>query len=350
MAFHTHVSAKWTHALPVVFTKHRLVYTTQLWRVSFLNCGDICIYNAVSTVCRPDLVDRNTDADKLGEPRHRDPGSINKRAGPHARVLLRIIRLIMASEQSVFAFFGATGGCANACLALTLKNGYRATALARTPSKLTNMLKEQGLDEQTINSNLDIVEGSITDVTAVKRTLFPNNKLVSKIVFGIGGTPKLQLSLFTPITLDNPTVCTDGVNSISKALRDVYEQNGDVGKPLIVVVSSTGTKGAKDIPKAYTFWYHGLLSVPHSDKTNMEKAVLYSASELFNGTVIVRPTLLTGDQNISSADQSKVKAGTEKNPAIGYTISRADVGQWIFDQVINVNSSNWVGEKVTLTT
>ncbi|KAA8905524.1 hypothetical protein TRICI_005271 [Trichomonascus ciferrii] len=254
----------------------------------------------------------------------------------------------MASEQGVIAFFGATGGCANACLALTLKNGYKATALARTPLKLTNMLKEQGIDEETISSNLDIVEGSISDVSAVTKTLFPNNRLVSKIVFGIGGTPKLQLSLLTPITIDNPTVCTDGISSITKALSDIREQNGDQGKPVIAVVSSTGTKGAEDIPIAFKFWYHGLLSVPHNDKTNMERAIL-SASDVFNGTVIVRPTLLTGSQDISSADQSKLKVGTEKNPAIGYTVSRADVGQWIFEQVVNVNSSKWIGEKVSLT-
>lgn len=252
-------------------------------------------------------------------------------------------------DDGAIAFFGATGGCANACLAFSLKNGYKAVALARTPSKLTNMLKEQGIDESTLNSNLEIVEGSIADVSAVKKTLFPNNQLVSKIVSGIGGAPKFKLSLSTPVTLENPNVCTEGINSIINVLKDVYKQNGEVQKPLITVVSSTGTTGcsARDIPVGYWFWYHAMLSVPHKDKKEMEDTLL-SASNLFSGTVIVRPTLLTGEQNISTAKQSKLKVGTESKPAIGYTISRADVGHWMYEQVINVPSSKWVGEKVSL--
>jgi len=35
--------------------------------------------------------------------------------------------------------------------------------------------------------------------------------------------------------------------------------------------------------------------------------------------------------------------------AIGYKISREDVGLWIFEECVNANGSKWKGKMVTLT-
>jgi putative NADH-flavin reductase len=66
------------------------------------------------------------------------------------------------------AFFGATGGCAGSCLAAALKGGYICTALARTPSKLENVLLSRGVDKTIMASNLKVVCGDVRDIEAVK--------------------------------------------------------------------------------------------------------------------------------------------------------------------------------------
>lgn len=68
-------------------------------------------------------------------------------------------------------------------------------------------------------------------------------------------------------------------------------------------------------------------------------------SESISGWVIVRPSLLTDGPALG---ERKVRVGREAKPAVGYTISREDVGGWIFDNFVKAGGS-WVGEKVSLT-
>jgi hypothetical protein len=76
------------------------------------------------------------------------------------------------------------------------------------------------------------------------------------------------------------------------------------------------------------------------------------------GFVIVRPTLLF-DGDMLGMD--KIRAGWETHPeavnanetsapgpAIGYMIPRADVGLWIFEEVMR-NGGDWANKCVTLT-
>jgi hypothetical protein len=44
-----------------------------------------------------------------------------------------------------------------------------------------------------------------------------------------------------------------------------------------------------------------------------------------------------------------VRAGREGEPAVGYTISRNDVGKWILEEVVKERGEKWRGEKVSLT-
>lgn len=63
--------------------------------------------------------------------------------------------------------------------------------------------------------------------------------------------------------------------------------------------------------------------------------------------VVVRPSLLT---NGPALGKEKVRVGTEYAPSVGYTISREDVGNWVFENVVGSEErERWVGEKVCLT-
>ncbi|RHZ51680.1 hypothetical protein CDV55_100275 [Aspergillus turcosus] len=256
------------------------------------------------------------------------------------------------------AYFGATGGCANACLALSLKQGLKAVALARTPKKLHDMLLAQGISEEIIGANLIIIQGDVTDVAAVKKTLMSGDerKIVGKIVSGVGARPVFQLSLTTPIKMDNPHICQKAIESIIKALGEIYAEYPDerLRKPVITVISSTGVDGPYDVPFGYQWLFSVVLAVPHIDKRKLEEllradALKDESSRVFGGGVIVRPTLLVGDHRIASAKSKKLRVGTEESPTIGYTAHRACVGQWIFEQVVNKTEVDWLGKVVTLT-
>ncbi|KAL2218559.1 hypothetical protein M432DRAFT_632116 [Thermoascus aurantiacus ATCC 26904] len=226
----------------------------------------------------------------------------------------------MSPSNSTIAFFGATGGCTNACLAHTLRAGHHTVALARTPAKLTSQLLSQGLSPATLDTQLRIVQGDAR----------PGGqpRLVEKIVSGIGGTLFLQRknSLVLRLTLDNPTITEDTTKALLTALRDIYARypslssNNRNSKPLLTVISTTGlSKNPNDVPLLFRPMYHTLLAE--------------SSQRLFRGVIVVRPSLLIGDHSITTGKWWRtLQIGTEEKPAVGYT-ARADVGEWIFEEV-----------------
>ena len=74
----------------------------------------------------------------------------------------------------------------------------------------------------------------------------------------------------------------------------------------------------------------------------MEKAIV----EQTDHSVIVRPSLLT---NGKARGGKKIRVGTEEKPAVGYTISREDVGLWVFENLLKGDGETYVGQKVTIT-
>ncbi|KAK9323501.1 hypothetical protein V1517DRAFT_320006 [Lipomyces orientalis] len=262
-------------------------------------------------------------------------------------------------SNSTIAIFGATGGCANATLVRSLLAGYDVSALARTPAKLTSQLLAQGLPQETLDQHLTIVQGDATNVEDVKRALLLDGKLVSFIVSGLGGKPVLQKSLRTPVTLDNPHIGAIYAETFLNALREICAENPSAAatKPLLAYVSTTGiSNGPEDVPFWFRFLYHIVLAVPHVDKRKMESIFMShmaqpEASErLLRGVVGVRASLLTGGIDYKSGKGWKtLRVGTEEKPAVGYTIARADVGEWIFEEVVKEDGGEWVGNSVTLT-
>lgn len=296
--------------------------------------------------------------------------------------------------MTTIAFFGATGGCANACLTYTLLNGYNARALARTPSKLTTLLLSQpGITQEILSRQLEIIEGDATDVESITKTLITNSgpsstpngacTLVTSIISGLGGTPtmsftkeskcatiQMRMPALPHIELSNPHITEQATRALLAALAKIaserfasFEAYRDVA-PRVTVISTTGNSpGNEDVPVLFRPMYSILLPIPHADKLQMEKLLdkevgLGHAGVLAAGVVVVRPSLLTGDHRVPVCEGDeggqgvglgKVRSGTERNPAIGYTISRALVGEWIFEETIK-GEGRWVGEKVTITT
>ncbi|KFY15101.1 hypothetical protein V492_02229 [Pseudogymnoascus sp. VKM F-4246] len=111
-------------------------------------------------------------------------------------------------------------------------------------------------------------------------------------------------------------------------------------KPTVVAISSTGISDfGRDIPLAMVPLYHWLLAVPHADKKAMEVALsegVMSESPVLGGFVVIRPSFLT-DGAVKGVAEVKVGVESAKgveNLAVGYTISRGDVGNWIFEEVL----------------
>lgn len=269
----------------------------------------------------------------------------------------------MSSPNPTVAFLGATGGCTLASLIHTLRAGYHCTALARTPSKLTALLLSQGLSQAKLDAQLTIHTGDALDVAAVKATLSSSpTHLVRTIITGLGGRPVLTFRPLHPLQiagLDNPTICASAAKTLISALQEIYTTTPTLraSKPLCIFISSTGiTSGPQDVPWSMRFLYHQMLALPHADKKNMESAfrdnMARSAENdrVFRNIVGIRPTLLSGGTGVEDrVGLDKIRAGTEKKPAMGYSIKRADVGEWIFTNVIANESGKWEGEMVSLT-
>lgn len=249
------------------------------------------------------------------------------------------------------AFLGATGGCVGHCLAHALQSGqYNCRALARTPSKLTASLASKGVNPDAL-ARLTIIPGDAKDIEAVKKLLTPeDNSTVSAIVSGIGSTPVLQWS-WMPVTIADPTLCTTTMKTLFAALA-ALESTG-MTRPDVVAVSTTGiTSGPRDVPFLLVPLYHWLLHAPHQDKRDMEKMLWDETKKVAKERVtrrfvIVRPTLLTDGKS----GLAKVRWGWEGRPAVGYTIGRPDVGQWIFEYALQegLEGKGSVGKDVAVT-
>lgn len=269
--------------------------------------------------------------------------------------------------KPTLSFFGATGGCSGNALAHALRNGYTASALARTPQKLIDALeKEHQIPTATISSNLTIVKGSVSDISAIKETLAPKGVPASIIVTGIGAAPTFTWNPLSPFVMDQPTICGDASVAMLTALRELRREGviAEGQKPFVCVVSTTGISTIHDdVPFVLKPLYHVLLKVPHMDKVNQERNYALATNETGSDAPIdnfcfVRPTLLADGK---PKGVEAVKAGWGRHPdaalsavdgdgpgpACGYLINRSDVGAWIFENAVR-NPEKWKGKCVSL--
>ena len=256
----------------------------------------------------------------------------------------------MANDKPLIAFYGATGGSTISALVPALKAGYDCTARAyptssptkpslttplpvvRNPSKLTALLFEHRVPPSALEAHLTISQGDVLNASDCKKSLTLNSRTADIIISGIG----------VPPTGPEITVCTTAANNILSALPSL-PPTASGKKPLFIALSTTGiSDGPRDVPLVCAPLYHWFLANPHRDKKNMEKAIV----EQTNHFTIVRPSLLT---NGKARRGKKIRVGTEEKPAVGYTISREDVGLWVFEHLVKGDGEKYAGQKITIT-
>ena len=263
--------------------------------------------------------------------------------------------------------------------------------MVRSPPKLHALLHQHDVTVPT--ANLAVIQGSIDDAAAVRRTLIvasssapdtPNpspdgdadGELVDFIVSGVGGTPRFDNPLRP--TLDNPTICQDAVRAVLDACRALQSQGLAAGsgfdstgapggdhtamtqsqkeekkkkKPYLVVVSTTGIASKRDIPIAMIPLYHWMLKVPHEDKRVMEEIIRgemrreKEGERALSGYTIIRPSLLMSCEGVGAG---KIRFGVDDDAAVGDTISRTDVGAWMFERLVE-GKGEFEGSVVSLT-
>ncbi|KAH7305234.1 hypothetical protein B0I35DRAFT_516441 [Stachybotrys elegans] len=270
----------------------------------------------------------------------------------------------MTSSKKTIACFGATGGCVGAALAHALKNDHHCTALARDPQKLRHALtNEHDVPASTIEQLLTIVEGDVKDTTAVTRALIsPSNPdaIVDIILSGIGAYPTFQFSIRQPFPLTDPTISETAIQTIFQVLSGLYAASKPdfpsgkaVEKPLLVAISTAGCGRRRSVPLSIYLPYHYFLGSPLADKKRMEALIQRDYAAHVRDFVIMRPLFLTegeakGDGAIRIGWEWGVESikpnVNEPGPAIGYSISKKDVGLWIFTNL--VTQSGWEGKCV----
>lgn len=207
------------------------------------------------------------------------------------------------------------------------------------------------MSAEALDNHLTIVEGNVKDVEAVKKALQLNGQVVDTVVCGIGGTPTLQWSIMTPVTLTDPKICQDAGATIIQALTQLKP----AVKPLLVLVSTTGIppKGMpRDEPLLMSPLYRWFLHIPHVDKRKLEEELtahmrMPEDQRGIRGYVAVKPSLLMdGD----GQGLEKVRHGVENKPAVGYTIQRKDIGLFMCEQLIKKDVPNeWLGKGISVT-
>ncbi|KAK4150691.1 oxidoreductase AflX [Chaetomidium leptoderma] len=254
----------------------------------------------------------------------------------------------MSSPKTIL-FLGATGGVGLSTLRRSLAANHTCVALCRTPSKLSAEFPNNNPP-----ANLHLVQGDALDADVLARCLLvgpapsSDRRLVDTIIFSIGGRPTLR-------GMSDPHVCENGMAALLRALREVMTTKSATTTkpkppPRLVAVSTTGiTDQARDIPLPMVPLYKGLLHTPHKDKKAMERLVMDAGVETVAWTLI-RGSLYTN----GPATEGLVREGMEDpvtgvvtSTAVGYTISREDVGKWVFENCVE-GGTKWVGKAAVL--
>lgn len=250
----------------------------------------------------------------------------------------------MTSSPKAIFFLGATGGCAFAALVQSLAAGYKCIALCRDPSRLTAKLSPEQQQQ------VQIRQGNAHDAEVVRSCLVhPSDpsRLVDHVVSSIGN-PMTWEGIIHP----DRDVCSKGMVVLLGVIAELRKQ-GVTGRPRTVAVSSTGlSEIARDVPLAMVPLYRMILAPAHRDKRGMEAALFASGEDW----TVVRPSALTGGEG----GKRPVRAGLEdpvartvESKAVGYTISREDVGRWVFDNIIDGDKRDdggkWVQRVATVT-
>ena len=250
------------------------------------------------------------------------------------------------TTPKVILFLGATGGVGLSTLRRSLAAGHTCIALCRTPSKLSALLSSS---TSPTPSNLHLVQGDAHDAAVLAANLVsPLNPSVPvhTIIFSIGARPTLR-------GMSDPHVCEKGMEALLSALRSTSSSRSNA-KVRLAAVSSTGISDhARDLPLLMTPLYKILLHTAHKDKKAMERLVM-GAGDVADWT-LVRGSLYTDGPEtpagvVREGMEDPVTGRVEGAMAVGYTISREDVGRGVFENcVVPGAGEKWVGKAAVVT-
>lgn len=241
----------------------------------------------------------------------------------------------MSSSSKTIAFFGASTGVGLSALKHTLAAGHHCIALCRNPSKLTAIFPP------STTPNLKLVQGNARDVAAVSKCLVADNgKLVDEIISTLGS------ALTSTMGMEQPDICAKGMETLLAALTQL-RRDGATGRPHIVSVGTTGmSRFGRDVPLLMIPVYATLVKNPIKDK-KISEGLLVDSGESY--TIVHASMLTDGETN------KKIRVGIEdpkkgrESMAIGYNISREDVGKWIADHLVLQLEGNYVQKIVVVT-
>lgn len=242
----------------------------------------------------------------------------------------------MSSTTKTVAFLGASTGVGLSALKHTLAAGHACVALARVPSRITDVLP---LDK---NPNLTVIQGNAHDLEVVSRLLRKDaTSTVDAIITTIGAKPTGPT-----MAIDDPKVCQRGMDTLLQALAQL-RRDGVQGRPLIVPCGTTGaSRFGRDYPITMTPMYRWVIKVPLADKVVMEDK-LFSSGEDFT---MVRASLLTNGES-----DARIRVGVEdpvkgrETEEIGFKISREDAGRWIAQNLVLAKENKYLNKIASIT-
>ncbi|KAJ1302168.1 hypothetical protein OPQ81_000996 [Rhizoctonia solani] len=219
-----------------------------------------------------------------------------------------------------------------------LAKGHTCTLLLRRPD---GMQADPSMNEYIRNGSAKLVRGDALVQEDVQKVWDVANSdgQVDLIFFGIGGEPKLSLTkgaIITPVDLTT--------RSMSILLSVVQESTV---RPRLVTISSNGLDDRSHslLPFPLRILYGWLLRIPHEDKIGLENNVKQATSREgwleARNSVIVRPALLTSGKCAADTKKDGYRIGEELVNA--WTISRADVGHFVVEKVVE-DWDRWAGK------
>jgi hypothetical protein len=225
------------------------------------------------------------------------------------------------------------------------------------------LISEHSVRLATIDRYLTIHEGdakSASDLAYALINPLDETFLVDIIYYSLGIYPVWQFSLVQPFVLPDPTFCETTMarlfSSIDQLQTQGIKSSVSGQKPLLIATSSTASRNiTRSVPFLMVPFYAWLLSSPHNDKLNMEKIIYADNGVHVRDFVIIRPAIMTngverGVQNVRIGWEWGIESPTEREqapgPAKGWTISRRDVGGWVYQKAIK--EGGWEGRCVSI--
>ncbi|KAK1778752.1 hypothetical protein QBC45DRAFT_393058 [Copromyces sp. CBS 386.78] len=262
-------------------------------------------------------------------------------------------------------FISATGGIAlstlKRCLAASSSgpgpSRLTITVLARSPTRLQALLSPTEL----ASPSLRIIQGnahSTSDIVPVLTHPSDPTTLVDIIITSIGAKPDMK-----KLTVDDPHVCEKGARALMDALGQVSQVQSTTSssgsgsasgtgtgtstierqkkKPYMIAISAAGASTLhREYPLALYPVHALLLRAAIKDKRAMERVLVENNGKNENEKwTIIRPSMLTdkpeiGLDKVRVAVEDLVNNKLEGEKVVGYTISREDVGKWVFERLV----------------